>query len=170
MLTLTQISKSFPGVRALDSVHLEAGPGEVVALVGENGAGKSTLVKILAGIHQPDSSSCSPIFQRIRKTILCLSILKAHSHHPIGPTNCTLFQTVSKRLQSNSSMPPLQTDARRNLKTARLQGEPANTTMRRTIGAQRFSSTDSDARALPLIVRIVSQHQSGVRNRDHLDA
>jgi ribose transport system ATP-binding protein len=57
VLTLAQISKSFPGVRALDSVHLEVGAGEVVALVGENGAGKSTLVKILAGIHQPDSGA-----------------------------------------------------------------------------------------------------------------
>jgi ribose transport system ATP-binding protein len=57
VLTLAQISKSFPGVRALDSVDLEVGSGEVVALVGENGAGKSTLVKILAGIHRPDSGA-----------------------------------------------------------------------------------------------------------------
>jgi ribose transport system ATP-binding protein len=57
MLSLTQISKSFPGVRALDSVSLQINRGEVVALIGENGAGKSTLMKILAGIYQPDSGS-----------------------------------------------------------------------------------------------------------------
>lgn len=54
LLTLSGISKSFPGVRALAGVSLSLYPGEVTALVGENGAGKSTLVKILTGIHQPD--------------------------------------------------------------------------------------------------------------------
>lgn len=53
-LTLTGISKSFPGVRALNRVSLELYPGTVTALIGENGAGKSTLVKILTGIYQHD--------------------------------------------------------------------------------------------------------------------
>jgi rhamnose transport system ATP-binding protein len=56
-LTLSGISKSFPGVRALAGVALEVYPGEVTALVGENGAGKSTLVKILTGIYQPDEGT-----------------------------------------------------------------------------------------------------------------
>jgi rhamnose transport system ATP-binding protein len=56
-LTLSGISKSFPGVRALHQVGLELYPGEVTALIGENGAGKSTLVKILTGIYQPDEGS-----------------------------------------------------------------------------------------------------------------
>jgi rhamnose transport system ATP-binding protein len=54
-LTLSGISKSFPGVKALEDVGLELYPGEVTALIGENGAGKSTLVKILAGVYQPDA-------------------------------------------------------------------------------------------------------------------
>jgi ribose transport system ATP-binding protein len=53
-LSMSGISKRFPGVVALDSVQLAVDGGEVVGLVGENGAGKSTLMKILAGIHQPD--------------------------------------------------------------------------------------------------------------------
>src|SRR6185369_4386962 len=57
VLALTGISKSFPGVKALDSVALNIAGAEVVALIGENGAGKSTLIKILAGIHQPDSGA-----------------------------------------------------------------------------------------------------------------
>jgi rhamnose transport system ATP-binding protein len=54
-LTLSGISKSFPGVKALQEVGLELHPGEVTALIGENGAGKSTLVKILTGVYQPDA-------------------------------------------------------------------------------------------------------------------
>src|SRR6185312_11824750 len=57
LLTLTGISKSFPGVRALHDVALELYAGEVTALIGENGAGKSTLVKILTGIYQPDGGT-----------------------------------------------------------------------------------------------------------------
>jgi len=54
LLELRGISKSFPGIKALDRVGLEVGAGEVVALAGENGAGKSTLIKILAGIELAD--------------------------------------------------------------------------------------------------------------------
>ena len=55
VLTLTDIRKSFGGVRALERANLELSAGCVTALIGENGAGKSTLVKILSGIHQPDN-------------------------------------------------------------------------------------------------------------------
>jgi inositol transport system ATP-binding protein len=53
-LEMKRISKSFPGVRALDEVSLYVKKGTVHALMGENGAGKSTLMKILAGIYKPD--------------------------------------------------------------------------------------------------------------------
>jgi len=55
MAELEHISKRFGATQALDDVSLALFPHEVHALVGENGAGKSTLVKILAGVHQPDS-------------------------------------------------------------------------------------------------------------------
>ncbi|MCX5339502.1 sugar ABC transporter ATP-binding protein [Streptomyces atratus] len=54
LLTMSGITKSFPGVRALDGVDLEVKAGEVHCLLGQNGAGKSTLIKVLAGAHQPD--------------------------------------------------------------------------------------------------------------------
>ena len=57
LLSAHGVSKSFPGVLALDDVSIEARCGEVVALIGENGAGKSTLMKILAGLHRPDTGS-----------------------------------------------------------------------------------------------------------------
>ncbi|EST38260.1 sugar ABC transporter ATPase [Streptomycetaceae bacterium MP113-05] len=55
LLTMSGITKTFPGVRALDGVDLDVEAGEVHCLLGQNGAGKSTLIKILAGAHQPDA-------------------------------------------------------------------------------------------------------------------
>ncbi|WP_105901645.1 galactofuranose ABC transporter, ATP-binding protein YtfR [Vibrio gangliei] len=55
LLQTRGISKSFPGVRALDNVDFELQHGEIMALLGENGAGKSTLIKALTGVYQKDS-------------------------------------------------------------------------------------------------------------------
>jgi ribose transport system ATP-binding protein len=57
LLAAQGISKSFPGVRALENVSMHVLPGEVLALIGENGAGKSTLMKILGGIYTPDAGT-----------------------------------------------------------------------------------------------------------------
>ena len=54
ILQMKNISKSFPGVKALDHVCLNVRPGTVHALMGENGAGKSTLMKCLFGIYKKD--------------------------------------------------------------------------------------------------------------------
>src|SRR5262249_23127414 len=56
-LVASEITKTFPGVKALAHVHLAVERGEIVAVVGENGAGKSTLMKVLAGVYTPDSGS-----------------------------------------------------------------------------------------------------------------
>ncbi|EOC3069037.1 galactose/methyl galactoside ABC transporter ATP-binding protein MglA [Cronobacter malonaticus] len=57
LLEMTNINKSFPGVKALDNVNLKVRPHSIHALMGENGAGKSTLLKCLFGIYQKDSGS-----------------------------------------------------------------------------------------------------------------
>ncbi|WSB87629.1 sugar ABC transporter ATP-binding protein [Streptomyces cellulosae] len=57
LLSMSGITKSFPGVRALDGVDLNVQAGEVHCLLGQNGAGKSTLIKVLAGAHQPDTGT-----------------------------------------------------------------------------------------------------------------
>ena len=55
LLEMRGIDKSFPGVHALDHVDFSLRAGEIHCLVGENGAGKSTLMKVLMGVHRPDS-------------------------------------------------------------------------------------------------------------------
>lgn len=59
LLSMEGIEKSFPGVKALKGVQLDLYSGEVHAVVGENGAGKSTLIKVLAGVHIPDTGTTS---------------------------------------------------------------------------------------------------------------
>ena len=57
ILELKGISKTFPGVKALDNVSFQIRRGEIHALLGANGAGKSTLIKIIAGMYSKDAGS-----------------------------------------------------------------------------------------------------------------
>ncbi len=57
IIELRGISKSFPGVKALQDVQFDVRAGEVHALLGENGAGKSTLIKVMSGVYQPDGGT-----------------------------------------------------------------------------------------------------------------
>ena len=59
IIIASEITKTFPGVRALDRVEFRCEKGEIHALIGENGAGKSTLMKILAGVYHPDEGTLS---------------------------------------------------------------------------------------------------------------
>ncbi|UCH34251.1 MAG: sugar ABC transporter ATP-binding protein, partial [Armatimonadota bacterium] len=77
VLVMEQITKDFPGVRALDSVTLDVRGGEVHALVGENGAGKSTLVKILAGALLGDAGE-------IRVNGRPVDIISPHAAQQLG--------------------------------------------------------------------------------------
>jgi ribose transport system ATP-binding protein len=71
ILCFNEITKLFPGVRALDKVSMQFRAGEIHAIIGENGAGKSTLIKILAGAHQPTEGTVS-VFGKT---------YSAHSHY-----------------------------------------------------------------------------------------
>lgn len=67
LLELKGISKSFPGVQALDDINLDLYPGEVHVLIGENGAGKSTLMKIISGAYQSDEGTMEVDGKQITK-------------------------------------------------------------------------------------------------------
>ncbi|HMN86123.1 MAG TPA: ATP-binding cassette domain-containing protein, partial [Bauldia sp.] len=73
------LSKSYPGVKALDDVSIEVRAREVVGLIGENGAGKSTLLKIIAGLQRPDGGRIV-----VRGADIRLGSLKAAGEAGIG--------------------------------------------------------------------------------------
>lgn len=86
-LEVSRISKTFPGVRALDQVGLHVSRGEVLALAGENGAGKSTLMKILTGVLQPDAGGTIAVEGR--------PVVLADSHHARALGIGIIYQELS---------------------------------------------------------------------------
>ncbi|TQR44187.1 sugar ABC transporter ATP-binding protein [Paenibacillus popilliae] len=92
VLEMNNISKEFPGVKALDQVTLQVRPGTVHALMGENGAGKSTLMKCLFGIYTPDEGEImvngEPVQIPNSKTALNIGISMIHQElHPVPYRN-----------------------------------------------------------------------------------
>ena len=91
LVQMDGISKSFPGVHALDDARFELRPGEVHALVGENGAGKSTLMKILAGIYRKDAGTIRSRARRSRsprpRAAQDLGISMIHQELNLCPTS-----------------------------------------------------------------------------------
>jgi ribose transport system ATP-binding protein len=76
-LDVRNVTKTFAGDRALDSVSLQIAPGEIHALLGENGSGKSTLIKVLSGYHRPDAGE-------VRIGGRPLKFRSPHSGHLLG--------------------------------------------------------------------------------------
>jgi monosaccharide-transporting ATPase len=93
VLQMENISKEFPGVKALSSVNFRMFPGEVHALMGENGAGKSTLIKVLTGVYQNESGI---IYLNKKK----IEVNSPHEAHEVGIS--TVYQEVN--LCSNLSV------------------------------------------------------------------
>ena len=86
LLELANISKSFPGVKALEDVHFATEAGQVHALVGENGAGKSTLIKVISGVHHPDSGTIRMNGERVRFS---------SPHEALAAGIATMYQELS---------------------------------------------------------------------------
>ncbi len=110
-ITLKNINKTFPGVKALDGIHLRVGKGEVHALVGENGAGKSTLIKILAGNYQPDPGGEIIIEGKTYETLtpmqaIRLGIIVIYQDFSLFP-NLTIAENISISSQLNRRGKPV---------------------------------------------------------------
>ena len=97
LLQVEGISKSFPGVRALDSVSITLERGEVLGIVGENGAGKSTLVKILGGAYRADAGRIlldgAPLVPRGPREALAQGIIVIYQELSLVPD-----QTVAENI------------------------------------------------------------------------
>ena len=89
VLRMEHISKSFPGVRALDGASLSVRRGEVQGLVGENGAGKSTIIKVLAGVYRADGGSVTiggePVENVIPQSVHRLGVRFIHQEISLVP-------------------------------------------------------------------------------------
>lgn len=75
VLTMRDISKTFPGVKALQHVDFTLRKGEIHALMGENGAGKSTLIKVLTGVHEFENGEIRLVEKTVR---LLINHLRTH--------------------------------------------------------------------------------------------
>ena len=100
ILCVEHVSKSFPGVQALDDVSLDVREGEIHALVGENGAGKTTLMKVLAGIHPKDSGAIlldgRPVSPQTPAEAQRLGISTVHQELSLAP-NLTVAENIFVR-------------------------------------------------------------------------
>ncbi len=146
-LAVRFLSKSFPGVKALDDVTIEVRPHEVVGLVGENGAGKSTLMRILSGVYQPDTGSIE-----LHGEAATLRSPNDAAHHGIG----MVFQeqsllpnlTVGENIYLGSEKPftragivrwrELYQAARRQLDKVQLDVDPATRTSELDFAARQM--------------------------------
>jgi ABC-type sugar transport system ATPase subunit len=114
VLVAKGISKSFGGVQALKGVDLELNPGEIHGLVGENGAGKSTLMKVLAGVHTPDSGALfvdgKPTYLRDPKHAHDLGIRIVYQELSLFPS-LTVAENLYAHRFSNGGLRPVNRQA-----------------------------------------------------------
>src|SRR6185312_7369153 len=121
-LAIENVSKSFPGVRALDGVSLDLKGGEIHALMGENGAGKSTLIKIITGVHRPDAGRVlldgNPVEFREPRAALSAGIGAVHQERNLIPRFSVGENILLERLPTRNGLVDYETvnrEARRFL-------------------------------------------------------
>lgn len=120
-LELRNVSKSFPGVKALDGISVTFRPGEVHALLGENGAGKSTLIKAICGIHKADKGEIL-----LDGTALSLGSLKDGMRHGITIVNQEIQVFSESSVAENIMMDKLENyRTKRGLDWARMNRDAA---------------------------------------------
>lgn len=160
LLEMTNISKVFPGVRALNQVSIQVRAGEVRALVGENGAGKSTLIKILSGVYQPSEGE---IFLQGKKErvvdpayALTLGIVPVHQEISLEPYMSIAENIFIGRQPRNRfgliDYRKMNQDARRWLSELGIQSDPSNPLGTISIAERQMVAI---ARAVSLDARVI---------------
>lgn len=108
VLVLENISKSFPGVRALSDAALTLDKGEIHALMGENGAGKSTLIKVITGVHKQDSGTMQLDGQEISlsspREAIRLGITAVHQERNLIPRFSVAENIVLEQLPTKNGL------------------------------------------------------------------
>jgi ribose transport system ATP-binding protein len=108
-LEARDVSKAFPGVKALQNVSIHLKRGSIHALLGENGAGKSTLIKVLTGVHQPDSGEVlldgKPIHIRDAHHASTLGVSVVHQERHLIPRFSVGENIMLDRLGSGALSP-----------------------------------------------------------------
>ena len=132
LLQMRGITKSFPGVRALNGIDLDLDKGEVLALLGENGAGKSTLIKVLGGAHVPDAGTIMIEGRSVSITNPHDSQARGHRHH-------------LSRVQSG----PRADGSREHFSGPGRRHASLDTTLAANISERSNSSSDSACRSIP---------------------
>ncbi len=146
VLELKNITKVFPGVKALDNVNFRLKKGEIHALVGENGAGKSTLIKILTGVYQPDEGK---IFID-GKEVSLLNPQEAFSHginvvhqeRNLVPTFTVaeniMLEQYCRKMASKINQKKINQDAQKYIDLVGLDFEPTKNVEELTTGKQQL--------------------------------
>ncbi|MCA9728413.1 MAG: sugar ABC transporter ATP-binding protein [Candidatus Eisenbacteria bacterium] len=174
-LVFEGVTKTFPGVRALDDVSFTVARGSIHAIVGENGAGKSTLMKVLSGVHRPDAGSL-----RLWGQILELRTPAAAQDAGVAIVYQELTQVPHLSVAENVLLgrwpagtggvidrTRLRTEARRWLDQVGLRVPPDQSTASLTVAQQQLLEI---ARALSLDARIlVLDEPSAVLTPHELD-
>ncbi len=139
-LKLIGVSKSFPGVRANDSVNLSVRPGEIHALLGENGAGKSTLVKMIYGILAPDEGEIifdgAPVRISNPRAARRLGIGMVFQHFSLFEA-MTVLENIALGLDSRLSPRELLAEFNRVLEAYQLKLDPRRVVSTLSVGERQ---------------------------------
>ena len=159
LLEVRDVSKRFPGVRALHEVSLSLVPGEVVAVIGENGAGKSTLMKILAGVQEQDTGEILIEGKAVRldsvEAALDNGISLIHQELNLADNldvGANIFLGREPRVGPFIDRTKIDQESRKYLQMVGLDVEPATIVSELTIGRQQMVEI---AKALSVNSRIL---------------
>ncbi len=140
LLEVRQVTKIFPGVRALDAVDLTLRAGEIHALIGENGAGKSSLVKIITGVYGPDGGEVRLRGEVVRfsspRASLAAGIAVVHQERNLIPRYSIAENMFLDRLPTQHGLvqhAKMREDARRWLDMLEVSFDPATPVRRLSV-------------------------------------